>query len=165
MSEETTSKKNSNRIASINIDENSISRGNTDIEHEREVAIFDILDGNLFALQGIQKGPYRLNISINDDRLVMTVFTENGEEEVIQHSITMTPLKRLLKDYFLILDSYYQAIRSGQPSRIQSIDEGRRGLHDEGSRLLMEKLNGKIEVDFDTARRLFTLVSALHWKG
>jgi uncharacterized protein (UPF0262 family) len=77
----------------------------------------------------------------------------------------MTPLKRLLKDYFKVLDSYYQAIRSGQPSRIQAIDVGRRGLHDEGSRLLQERLEGKIAIDFDTSRRLFTLISALHWKG
>lgn len=165
MIEEPTSKSEPNRIAAINIDENSIARGNSDIEHEREVAIFDILDGNFFALKGIEKGPYKLNIAITDDRLVLSVFSQNGEEHIIQHSITMAPLKRLLKDYFLILDSYYQAIRSGQPSRIQSIDEGRKGLHDEGSRLLMDKLNDKIEVDFDTARRLFTLVSALHWKG
>ena len=165
MTEDPISKSNKNRISSIHIDENSIARSNSDIEHEREVAIFDILDGNFFALQDIDKGPYRLNIAIVDDRLVLSIFSENGEEHIIQHPITMTPLKRLLKDYFLILDSYYQAIRSGQPSRIQSIDEVRRSLHDEGSRLLMDKLNGKIEIDFDTARRLFTLVSALHWKG
>ncbi|MFM7085166.1 MAG: UPF0262 family protein [Hyphomicrobium sp.] len=165
MTEEPTSKSYSNRIAAINIDENSIAKANSDVEHEREVAIFDILDGNVFALQGIDKGPYQLNISIADDRLIFTVFSDKGGDQIIQHAITMTPLKRLLKDYFLILGSYYQAIRSGQPSRIQSIDEERRGLHDEGSRLLMDKLSGKIEIDFDTARRLFTLVSALHWKG
>jgi len=165
MSETGTAATERNRIASIRIDEGSIARGNADIEHEREVAIFDILDGNTFSLDGIDKGPYRLEIAIADDRLVLTVFPENASETVAVHTLTMTPLKRLLKDYFLVLDSYYQAIRSGQPSRIQAIDVGRRGLHDEGSRLLQERLEGKIALDFDTARRLFTLISALHWKG
>jgi uncharacterized protein (UPF0262 family) len=165
MSETGTAATERNRIASIHIDEGSIARGNADIEHEREVAIFDILDGNTFSLDGIDKGPYRLEIAIADDRLVLTVFPENASETVAVHTLTMTPLKRLLKDYFLVLDSYYQAIRSGQPSRIQAIDVGRRGLHDEGSRLLQERLEGKIALDFDTARRLFTLITALHWKG
>ena len=154
-----------NRISKIHIDEASIARGNPDIEHEREVAIFDILDGNSFALDGIDQGPYRLDVAIADDRLVLSVYPEDGAEAAAVHTLTMTPLKRLLKDYFLVLDSYYQAIRSGQPSRIQAIDVGRRGLHDEGSRLLQERLESKITMDFDTARRLFTLISALHWKG
>jgi uncharacterized protein (UPF0262 family) len=154
-----------NRIASIRIDSGSIARGNANIEHEREVAIFDILDGNSFTLEGIDKGPYRLEIAIADDRLVMSVFPEGGDGTVAVHTLTMTPLKRLLKDYFMVLDSYYQAIRSGQPSRIEAIDVGRRGLHDEGSRLLQDRLAGKISMDFDTARRIFTLITALHWKG
>jgi len=154
-----------NRIASIRIDDASIARGNSNIEHEREVAIFDILDGNSFALEGIDQGPYRLEIAIADDRLVLSAFPEGGDEAAAVHTLTMTPLKRLIKDYFMVLDSYYQAIRSGQPSRIEAIDVGRRGLHDEGSRLLQERLTGKITLDFDTARRLFTLISALHWKG
>lgn len=160
-----TSSQNRNRIASIRIDDGSIVRGNANIEHEREVAIFDIIDGNSFALDGIDQGPYRLEIAIADDRLVLSVFPEGGSETVAVHTLTMTPLKRLLKDYFMVLDSYYQAIRSGQPSRIEAIDVGRRGLHDEGSRLLQERLAGKITLDFDTARRLFTLITALHWKG
>jgi uncharacterized protein (UPF0262 family) len=154
-----------NRIASIHIDEGSIARGNSNIEHEREVAIFDILDGNSFKLEGIDRGPYRLEIAIADDRLVLSAYATEGEAAAAVHTLTMTPLKRLLKDYFMVLDSYYQAIRSGQPSRIEAIDVGRRGLHDEGSRLLQERLSGKITLDFDTARRLFTLISALHWKG
>lgn len=166
MENSTPDAKGRDRIASIHIDEGSIAQGNPDIAHEREVAIFDIIDGNSFALDGVDEGPYRLEISIADDRLNLTVFPEAGAAQpVAVHNITMTPLKRLLKDYFLVLDSYYQAIRSGQPSRIQAIDVGRRGLHDEGSRLLQERLDGKIRIDFDTARRLFTLVTALHWKG
>lgn len=154
-----------NRIASIRIDSGSIARGNANIEHEREVAIFDIVDGNSFALDGIDKGPYRLEIAIVEDRLVLAMFEEGGDEAVAIHTLTMTPLKRLLKDYFMVLDSYYQAIRSGQPSRIEAIDVGRRGLHDEGSQLLQDRLAGKITMDFDTARRIFTLITALHWKG
>ncbi len=165
MSDTTTETADRDRIASIHIDEASIARGNANIEHEREVAIFDILDGNSFALEGVDKGPYRLDIAIADDRLVLSVFPDGAEQTVAVHMLAMTPLKRLLKDYFKVLDSYYQAIRSGQPSRIQAIDVGRRGLHDEGSRLLQERLEGKIRLDFDTARRLFTLITALHWKG
>ena len=153
-----------NRIARINLDEASLARGNASIEHEREVAIFDILDGNSFEVVGHDSGPYILDFAIADDRLVMKIETEGGEP-VTTHQVAMSPLKRLLKDYFLVLDSYYQAIKSGQPSRIQAIDIGRRGLHDEGSRLLQERLDGKVTIDFDTARRLFTLISALHWKG
>jgi uncharacterized protein (UPF0262 family) len=156
--------KNRARIIAINIDEASIAHGNSDIEHEREVAIFDILDGNSFAVDG-HEGPYRLHIALADDRLALNIFDEGGTQLLSGHSVPLAPLKRLLKDYFLVLDSYYQAIRSGQPSRIQAIDVGRRGLHDEGSRLLQERLAGKIAMDFDTARRLFTLISALHWKG
>ena len=160
-----TSGQDRNRIASIRIDDASIARGNANIEHEREVAIFDILDGNSFAIDGIDKGPYRLEIALVDDRLVLSTYPEGGVEAAAIHTLAMTPLKRLLKDYFMVLDSYYQAIRSGQPSRIEAIDVGRRGLHDEGSRLLQERLAGKITLDFDTARRLFTLITALHWKG
>lgn len=153
------------RISEIHIDEASVARGNAAIEHEREVAIFDILDGNSFAVSGQSAGPYKLDIAVQDDRLQLRVSSSAGGELVAAHGIPLQPFKRLLKDYFLVLDSYYQAIRSGQPSRIQAIDVGRRGLHDEGSQLLIERFEGKFEVDFDTARRLFTLVSALHWKG
>ena len=88
-----------------------------------------------------------------------------SDEPIVAHFLSLTPFKRIMKDYFLVLDSYYQAIRTAQPSRIQAIDMGRRGLHDEGSRVLMERLEGKVKIDVDTARRLFTLIAALHWKG
>ena len=102
-----------------------------------------------------------------EERLALTVYSaeKDSEEPIVAHYLSLTPFKRIMKDYFLVLDSYYQAIRSAQPSRIQAIDVGRRGLHDEGSRVLMERLDGKIKIDLDTARRLFTLISALHWKG
>jgi len=152
------------RLISIDLDEKSIRRSNPNIDHEREVAIYDILDANSFALDGRDDGPYKLTLGIVEDRLVFSV----GNEEVdmiVTHVLSLTPLRRLIKDYFIVCDSYYEAIRSAPPSRIQSIDMGRRALHDEGSRILAERLKGKITVDNDTARRLFTLVCTLHWKG
>lgn len=156
-----------NRISEIVLDPASISRGNANIEHEREVAIYDILDGNSFELEARDEGPYKLTIGMVEDRLALTVHSAGKEagEPVVSHFLSLTPFKRIMKDYFLVLDSYYQAVRSAQPSHIQAIDVGRRGLHDEGSRVLMERLEGKIKIDLDTARRLFTLISALHWKG
>ncbi len=152
------------RLSEVTLDEGSIARGNANIEHEREVAIFDLLDENSFAVEGRDEGPYKLTIGIVDDRLALAVTNANSAP-VVTHHLSLTPFKRLMKDYFMVLDSYYQAIRTSQPSRIQAIDMGRRGLHDEGSRILIERLDGKIKLDFDTARRLFTLISALHWKG
>jgi uncharacterized protein (UPF0262 family) len=152
------------RLIEVTLDGQSIARGNANIEHEREVAIFDLVDGNSFRLVGRDVGPYRLQLSLVDDRLVFEV-SDEASQPVVTHHLSMTPLKRLMKDYFIVLDSYYEAVKSAQPSRIQAIDMGRRGLHDEGSRILAERLESKIEVDTDTARRLFTLITALHWKG
>ena len=152
------------RLISIVLDEKSIRRCNPNIDHEREVAIYDILDSNTFALEGRDDGPYKLTLGIIDDRLVFSVGNTNVDP-IVTHVLSLTPLRRLIKDYFIVCESYYNAIRSAPPSRIQSIDMGRRALHDEGSRILMERLKGKIRVDHDTARRLFTLVCALHWKG
>lgn len=152
------------RLYEIEIDEKSIARNNANIEHEREVAIFDLLDGNSFAVAGRDDGPFRLTLSVVDQKLQFAVGTKS-EPLVMTHHLSLTPFKRIIKDYFLVCDSYYEAIRTAPPSRIQAIDMGRRGLHDEGSRTLMERLAGKIDVDFDTARRLFTLICALHWKG
>ena len=152
------------RLSQVTLDEGSIARGNANIEHEREVAIYDLLDENSFAIEGRDEGPYKLTIGIVDERLALSV-TNAEAAPVVTHHLSLTPFKRIMKDYFMVLDSYYQAIRASQPSRIQAIDMGRRGLHDEGSRILIERLDGKIKLDFDTARRLFTLISALHWKG
>lgn len=152
------------RLIAIVLDEKSIRRSNPNIDHEREVAIFDILDGNSFALEGRDDGPYKLAIGIVEDRLALNVGNESVET-IVTHVLSLSPLRRLIKDYFIVCDSYYDAIRSAPPSRIQSIDMGRRALHDEGSRILLERLKGKISMDHDTARRLFTLVCALHWKG
>jgi uncharacterized protein (UPF0262 family) len=152
------------RLVAINLDESSIGRGNANIEQEREVAIFDILESNKFELEGRDAGPYVLNLAIVEDRLVFAVSQEAGDED-FTIVLSLTPLRRIMKDYFIVCDSYYQAIRAAPPSRIQAIDMGRRGLHNEGSQVLTERLKGKINVDSDTARRLFTLICALHWKG
>jgi uncharacterized protein (UPF0262 family) len=152
------------KLTAIRLDEASIRRANSNIEHEREVAIFDILEGNHFALEGRDDGPYTLDLSIVEDRLVFAVGQE-GSTDRFTFVLSLTPLRRILKDYFLVCETYYQAIRTAPPSRIQSIDMGRRALHDEGSRVLTERLKGKITVDTDTSRRLFTLICALHWKG
>ena len=153
-----------NRLIGITLDEGSIARGQKQIEHEREVAIYDLMDGNSFALDGVDSGPYRLRIGVADDKLALAVADE-GEQPIATHYLALMPFRRIMKDYFMVLDSYYQAIRTAPPSKIEAIDMGRRGLHDEGSQLLMDRLAGKITVDFETARRLFTLLSALHWKG
>jgi len=155
---------NKSRLVAITLDERSTGTSNANIEHEREVAIFDLLEGNSFALEGRDDGPYTLNLAIIEDRLVFTVGNEAGET-LVTHLLSLTPLKRIMKDYFIVCESYYSAIRNAPPSRIQAIDMGRRGLHDEGSVILLERLAGKISIDLDTARRLFTLICALHWKG
>ncbi|MEL7047529.1 MAG: UPF0262 family protein [Pseudomonadota bacterium] len=148
----------------VSLDENAIRNLNKAVEHEREVAVFDLLENNYFKLPDRNDGPYRLHLSMIEQRLALQVGTRN-EDNVITHMLSMTPFKRLIKDYFMICDSYYDAIKTAAPSRIQAIDMGRRGLHDDGSHLLMERLDGKIILDFETARRLFTLISVLHWRG
>jgi uncharacterized protein (UPF0262 family) len=156
------------RLVAIKLDEGSIRRGNTSIEHEREVAIFDILEANSFVLDGRDDGPYTLELSVVEDRLVFAVGHQgqsDAEGDTFTFVLSLTPLRRIMKDYFIVCESYYQAIRTAPPSRIQAIDMGRRALHDEGSRALLERLKGKITLDRDTSRRLFTLICALHWKG
>ena len=153
------------RLVAITLDETSIARGSSNIDHEREVAIYDLLDANVFQPNGRDDGPYRLRLALADDRLVLAVASEQADAAEVMHMLSLTSLRRIIKDYFIVCDSYYDAIRTAPPSRIQAIDMGRRALHDEGSRLLVERLKGKIEVDHDTARRLFTLICALHWKG
>ena len=152
------------RLIAITLDPASIARGNADIEREREIAIFDILDANSFELLGRDEGPYTLRLAIQEDRLVLDIGAE-GAERIVSHVLSLTPLRRVMKDYFLVCETYYQAIRTQPPSRIQAIDMGRRALHNEGSATLVERLQGKVVLDTDTARRLFTLVCALHWRG
>jgi uncharacterized protein (UPF0262 family) len=152
------------RLVEVTLDETSIGRHNAEVEHEREIAIFDLLEKNRFALENHDAGPYTLKLSLAENRLVFTVGDQ--AHTPIQHvMLSLSPFRRIVKDYFLICDSYYQAIKTQPATRIEAIDMGRRGLHDEGSRLLQERLKGKIAVDIATARRLFTLLCALHWKG
>jgi uncharacterized protein (UPF0262 family) len=165
MAEEQELVSDQSRLVEVTLDEGSIGRNSTDVEHEREVAIFDLLERNTFALEGHENGgPYTLHLSLADNRLVFTVGDTN-RNPIVHVMLSLSPFRRLVKDYFLMCESYYQAIKTAPPSRIEAIDMGRRGLHDEGSQLLIERLKGKIQIDKFTARRLFTLICALHWKG
>jgi uncharacterized protein (UPF0262 family) len=152
------------RLIAITLDPGSIRRSSPTIEHEREVAIYDILDANAFSLVGRSDGPYKLNLAVSEDRLVMTVGNA-AADDLVAHTLSLSPLRRIVRDYFIVCESYYQAIRTAPPSKIQAIDTGRRALHDEGSKVLSERLDGKVAMDHQTARRLFTLICALHWKG
>jgi len=149
------------RIVAIEIDEKSLAPAGPEADHERRVAIFDLIEGNSFAVVGHEGGPYAILLSLADNRLVFDV-SEEGGAPVRRFILSLTSLRRIIKDYFLICDSYYDAIRNASAAQIEAIDMGRRGLHNEGSQLLVERLAYKVEVDFDTARRLFTLVCALH---
>jgi uncharacterized protein (UPF0262 family) len=152
------------RIVAVTLDEESIGRSGPDIEHERAIAIYDLIEQNLFAPEGVEGGPFALHLSITGNRLAFEIRREDGAP-VVAHLLSLTPFRRIVKDYFMICDSYYQAIRTATPDRIEAIDMGRRGIHDEGSRTLQERLKGKVRIDFETARRLFTLICVLHWKG
>jgi uncharacterized protein (UPF0262 family) len=152
------------RLVKITLDEGSIGRSSQDIEHERAVAIYDLIEDNSFAPADHDGGPYALHLSITENRLVFDIRQQDGAP-LMAHLLSLTPFRKIVKDYFMICDSYYKAIRTASPTQIEAIDMGRRGLHNEGSELLKERLKEKIEVDFDTARRLFTLICVLHWKG
>jgi uncharacterized protein (UPF0262 family) len=152
------------RIASIELDEGSVVRRTREIEQEREIAIYDLLEANSFTPAGSPGGPYRLVLGVSENRLVFDVRLENDEPHG-RIMLSLTPLRRVIKDYFIVCESYFKAIRNAPPSQIEALDMGRRGLHNEGSTLLQARLKGKIEVDFDTARRLFTLLCVLHLKG
>lgn len=164
MQSENGTEKPTSRIIDIVLDERSIGRNTPEVEHERQVAVFDLLEGNMFELDNGPPGPYRLRLSIAEKRLAFEVADEHNTP-LSAHMLSLTPFSKIIKDYFLICESYYEAIKTAPPSRIEAVDMGRRGLHDEGSYLLMERLKGKITTDFTTARRLFTLICALHWKG
>lgn len=153
-----------NRLVSVNLDEASIGRATPDVEQERSVAIFDILEENSFRPANHDGGPYTLKLSNIEGRFMMEI-GEEGADAVFTHILSMTPFRSIIKDYFMICESYYAAIRSATPSKIEAIDMARRGIHNEGSEVLQERLSGKVEVDFDTARRLFTLLCALQQRG
>jgi len=152
------------KLVAVTLDEDSIGRSGPDIEHERAVAIYDLIEENVFQPVGHHPGLYALHLSMADNRLVFDIRTADGDP-VVAHLLSLNPFRRIVKDYFMICDSYYAAIRTATPDRIEAIDMGRRGTHDDGSRILMERLDGKVIIDFATARRLFTLICVLHWKG
>jgi uncharacterized protein (UPF0262 family) len=148
-------------VVDVELDEESIQYRSAESEHERKVAIFDLLEGNSFQLTGAE-GPYRLRLAIHENRLLFDVRTAKDGDKLRDIVLSLTPFRKVVKDYFMICESYYDAIKRLSPSQIEALDMGRRGLHNEGSELLRERLAGKIEVDHDTARRLFTLLCALH---
>ena len=165
MSGDTENPRDPARLVQITLDESSVGRRTPDVEHERKVAIFDLLEENSFALEERdEQGPYTLHISISENRLVFAVGDE-GAKPITTFMLSLSPFRKIVKDYFMVCESYYEAIKTAPPSRIEALDMGRRGLHNEGSQLLMKRLEGKIKTDFDTSRRLFTLICALHWKG
>ncbi|MBH64185.1 MAG: hypothetical protein CL569_17410 [Alphaproteobacteria bacterium] len=152
------------RIIDVTLDEQSFVRRNPDVEHERRVAIFDLLQENRFALVDGVAGPFRVHVSVRESRLVFEVRSED-EQDIDNIVLALTPFRRIIREYFLICESYYDAIKSATPSRIEAIDMGRRGLHDEGAQLLRRHLASKVEVDDATSRRLFTLICVLHFRG
>jgi uncharacterized protein (UPF0262 family) len=152
------------RLVAVTLDDKSIGRGNPDQEHERAIAIYDLFEVNHFGVPGHEGGPYELMIALHDSKLAFDIRVMGGAQ-IMTHILSLTPFRRILKDYFQVCESYYAAIRTATPSQIEAIDMGRRGLHNDGARLLADRLDGKIDCDFDTARRMFTLVTALHWKG
>ena len=150
------------RLQSIVIDEDSLGAASRDQEQERQIAIFDLLEENFFQPEEAGEGPYDLRISLAENRLALDIQGPSYEK---RHLLSLSPFRGVIKDYFMICESYYHAIRNATPQQIEALDMGRRGLHNEGSQLLRARLEGKVATDPDTARRLFTLVCALHWRG
>ena len=150
------------RLQTVELDEDSLAAASRDQEQERQIAIFDLLEENHFAPEGAAGGPYDLRISLIENRLALDI---TGPDYQKRHLLSLSPLRGVIRDYYMICESYYQAIRNATPQKIEALDMGRRGLHNEGSTLLQSRLAGKVETDLDTARRLFTLICALHWRG
>jgi len=151
-------------LTDIQLDERTVIRRNPDIEHERAVAIYDLLEENHFEPEGDADGPFKLVLSVSENRLLFDIRDEN-DQAVKVVPLALQPFRRTVKDYFTVCESYFTAIKSASPSKIEAIDMGRRGLHNEGSELLVSQLKGRIDVDFNTARRLFTLLCVLHIKA
>ncbi len=150
------------RLASVELDAATLPAATAEIEHERRVAIFDLVEKNSFEPAGAAAGPYALTLSLVDGRLVFDIV---GADFHKAHGLSLTPLNKVVKDYIEICDSYYEALRGTSPGKIESVDMGRRGLHNEGAEALKARLDGKIAIDHETARRLFTLVTALYRRG
>ena len=160
MAEELTNQK----LCKIELDETSIGRGTQDQEHERAVAIYDLIEANEFSLVSGESGPFILRLALQDARLVMEIRAKDASL-LVSHHLSLTPFRGVLKDYFAICDRYFSAIRTATPAQIEVLDMGRRAVHNQGAEILKDRLEGKLIFDFNTARRLFTLVTALHWRG
>ena len=153
-----------NCIVNISLDQGSIVRWSREVDHERQVAIYDLLENNSFSLINGFAGPYCIELSLREANLIISV-AKQGHGEETEVSLSMRPFRKLIKDYFLVCESYFEAIRTATPSRIEAIDMGRRGLHNDGAALLMDALKDKICIDEETARRLYTLICVLHIRG
>ncbi|MEE4208102.1 MAG: UPF0262 family protein [Parvularcula sp.] len=148
-------------LAAVTLDEKSLGTAPGDIDHERKVAMHDLLQENSFAPAGADRdGPYKLHLSERDGRLIFDI-RDMEDEQLVAHHLSLAPLRKLIKDYFLLCENYYDAIRAAQPEKLETIDMARRAVHNEGTELLMSRLDGKIDIDFETARRIFTLVCSL----
>lgn len=157
------------RISQIELDDRNLPPPTPEIEQERRVAIFDLIEDNSFSLPArdervVPDGPYHLALAIRDKRLVFDVSSESGDKAAEFH-LSLSPFRQVVKDYYQICESYFTAVKTLPPSQIETIDMARRGIHNEGSRVLQERLEGKAEIDTDTARRLFTLICVLHFGG
>ncbi len=150
------------RLSKVSLDGQTLVAGSPEIEHERQVAIFDLMEKNSFRPAGAERGPYALLLGCEENRLVFDV---EGPAYARRHMLSLTPFRGVLRDYQIVCESYYEAVRGSSPAQIEAIDMGRRGLHNEGAELLKTRLDGKIELDHETARRLFTLVNALQKRG
>ena len=154
-----------NRLIEVNLDETGLAAPTPEVDQERKVAIYDLLEENSFHLERAEAaGPYKLNLAVRERRLVFDVQTE-GDQTVGEFHLSLSPFRQIIKDYFAICESYFDAVKTLPPSQIEAIDMGRRGVHNEGARVLKERLEGKVDVDEPTSRRLFTLICVLHFKG
>ena len=151
-----------NRLQSVTIDEAALGAASRDQEQERQIAIFDLVEENVFEPEEAQGGPYDLSLTMVENKLALDIRGPGYER---RHLLSLSPFRGVLKDYRMICESYNDAIRNATPGQIEALDMGRRGIHNEGSDLLRERLAGKVGLDHDTARRLFTLICALHWRG
>jgi uncharacterized protein (UPF0262 family) len=150
------------RLARVTLDETSLAASSPEQEHERKVAIFDLIEANVFHPDGAERGPFSLALSLAENRLCMDI---SGPDFEKRHLLSLSPFRGIIKDYFMVCESYYDAIRTATTQHIEALDMGRRGLHDEGAGVLRQRLEGKVRVDKDTARRLFTLICSLHRRG
>jgi uncharacterized protein (UPF0262 family) len=163
MSEPETAAKDRRRLIEVTLDDGSIGRGSPDQEHERAIAIYDLVQENSFGLPDRDDGPYKLRAALHDGKLTFDIAPSKGGESAAL-ALPLASFRALLKDYFLICESYYAAVRTATPSQIEALDRNRRAIHDEAAAIVSERFAGKIEIDSETARRIFTLIAALHWK-